>query len=1374
MADDIRNLTLRVKVDGGELRALGADFGKIGNDAKNAGGKAEAAWGRVTNVFSRLGGAVRGAAKLNLLHSAFQAIKNVVGESISQAASYQQALSRIVSLTGASREQVGIWEDQLKSLGPRTGKGLGELSDALSFISSEGFRGAEAMNVLEMSAKASTAGLGKTKDIAHLVTSAMNAYGKENLSAAAATDILVAGVREGRTEAAGFATALEQVLPTAQKLGVGFDQVTAAVASLTGTGLDPDEAAVQLETVLKGIESPSPEAKKVLEGTGFSFAGIQREIRENGLIEGLEQLKLVSEELGEEKFARLFERSGALADVLGLLGENSEHVRAALAATADSTGATQAAFDEASKTTQFLFDVLKSRLQVALLDFGTFVLPVVNVAVKGLTTVVGLLNDAFTGLYGTVKDVFSGIWGSLKNTASAVHNFITRGGGDGKPVDLSVLGLPEGMLEAETPWSAYLDAEREAAATGKEKTEAAKGTIEANSKIQTANDELNKSLQDQIKELQGTARTFGLTRREIIEYEKQLDIQNDVTKEAAEKTARLKLETLELEEAIEGVKKFDKVSFDLLPEPEKLRRSHEKTLAEIEAVEKEFPERAEEAKRARLALEAQYAKEATKLERRELIERLKNSDSFHDQMRGQLTEFRQEVAENGNLMSNFFADTLRRMRDGFSDLFHNVITGKFRNLVDVARNTWNGILRSFTQMLAQMATQRLLLKIIPDLAGSATVGGVQGTSSNLLAGGAGGLIGKIPGFGEGGRFAGEGFFESGTANFLGGAFGAYNIGSSFLKGDIAGGVGSTIGGAIGAGIASFIPGIGTLVGFGIGSGIGKFISGFFRKKPKLDIDVLGQVDGRATQVRDLIDESLTESLIRIKSRKTGIDYGELREKMRAVFEGQLARIQGIINTLPADLADSLNEKLLSAKVDVSPQGQLNNQLLGFYDTHKSIGTELQKFLEGELQGRLLFAVRDSFFKPAFEALGVSADRAGEVVDEAFSEYLSLGGEGRGGDEVRRKRAELGEHFLALFATATDTYNFLDDKDLDPLEFQVRGAERAAKQFGFEGIPSLEMIDAKLKELLRDFNDPEALAGLAKYRQELKKLRRELTGALVSGISSAVSMIGNALSKIQSFGRISGRDAIGFLREGIHSISGLLDSRDPSRDPLSIEDRQNLLATQHSNLQQIIALEREKFDAEVEAAQKVKSVYDSVVRLGDSIKASILSLRTGSDSPLSAAEKVGVLFSEQSRLEGVLAHSGVDTSERVGALDRLRAFFPQLASAGAEFGSQSAAHRALFFAAERGLGGLLRDETFKTQGQRLATIGDTLEREFRVSVETQAMIDDHSTRQSNLLEDILSEMRQLNNKVTGSSSGAVGPSSRNRDTLPGGYSSGRYS
>ena len=318
------------------------------------------------------------------------------------------------------------------------------------------------------------------------------------------------------------------------------------------------------------------------------------------------------DELGQEKFARLFESTEAYSAIVKLTGESNDATNATFIALADATGSTDAAFAEAKKNASFWFDVLKSKLGVAMVDFGTVILPLVTAGVKGLITVISLLSDGVKALANAFSNAFSGIKESIQGSVGLLDRLITslpRNASKGALTDISLL-VTEGagggvdLAAVVAGLRTQAEAEKEVATAVKEKVKAAKEVI-------SANEELNKSLQSQIQTLRGTAKTVGLTKREIIEYEKRVDIAADVTKEQAEATAALKRELLGLQEGLEAAKQLDKLDLDILPDSAKLAKARDEILETLDKVAAAIPERAEEWERKRLAVTAKYAKDIT-------------------------------------------------------------------------------------------------------------------------------------------------------------------------------------------------------------------------------------------------------------------------------------------------------------------------------------------------------------------------------------------------------------------------------------------------------------------------------------------------------------------------------------------------------------------------------------------------------------------------------------------------------------------------------------------------------------------------------------------------------------------------------------------
>jgi hypothetical protein len=115
---------------------------------------------------------------------------------------------------------------------------------------------------------------------------------------------------------------------------------------------------------------------------------------------------------------------------------------------------------------------------------------------------------------------------------------------------------------------------------------------------------------------------------------------------------------------------------------------------------------------------------------------------------------------------------------------------------------------------------------------------------------------------------------------------------------------------------------------------------------------------------------------------------ELPNVIREAIEGQIFAIQDIINQLPSELAAQLNDALLNTAVDIESTVK-GDRLLEFDETKKN-AEKFQQFIEGDLQTRFIFSIRE-FFVGAFESLGVLSDSAQSFIDEQFEEFQNLSG-----------------------------------------------------------------------------------------------------------------------------------------------------------------------------------------------------------------------------------------------------------------------------------------------------------------------------------------------------------------------------------------------
>ncbi len=379
------------------IKQTAANTNKLGDEARKAKREAQ-------QLDRALGGIGR-TAKLAI--GALAGLGAGIGltKAISSTIQFDKSLSRIVGLVGLSKEEVAGFREEILALGPAVLKGPNELAEALFFITSSGIDAKDSMAVLEAAAKAASAGLGEVTDVADALTSAVNAYGSEVLSASEATDVMVATVTEGKVEADQLAGSLGNVVTIAAQSGVTFNELGAAIASLTLVGLPAAEAVTSIRGILVGLQRENSEGAKILTQLGLSYAGLRKQIKEEGL---LATLKTLRQALGENETAliKVFGRVEATNAVLGLTGANLSRVETVFRKLADATGATDRAMQAYLDTTAALVDEALVNLEVTLVRLADTLLPSINAILETVNHNWGLLVEAVVDavlVFGTLK-----------------------------------------------------------------------------------------------------------------------------------------------------------------------------------------------------------------------------------------------------------------------------------------------------------------------------------------------------------------------------------------------------------------------------------------------------------------------------------------------------------------------------------------------------------------------------------------------------------------------------------------------------------------------------------------------------------------------------------------------------------------------------------------------------------------------------------------------------------------------------------------------------------------------------------------------------------------------------------------------------------
>jgi TP901 family phage tail tape measure protein len=303
---------------------------------------------------------------------------------------YEKTLLQIKNLTGLTAAETQNYGEKIKALAPLVGIGPQALAESFYFIASSGYDAAGAMDVLNVSAKASVAGMGDVQVTADVVTSAMNAYGHENLSAARAVDILMKTIEVGKAESEALTRSLGRIMPVAASLGVSLGEVGGAIAGLTLTGLSSAEAVTALRGTMMALVAPAKMSIEEMKRVGTSYQEVGTMIRERGLLTALEFLREKTDG-NMLSLRKIIPNVRALNGVLSLLGPNYKKNVEITQQVIDSQGKLNEAFAHTSEQGVMRMDRAIASLKTSFTDIGQTILPTVASAIERLA-------GAFKGL----------------------------------------------------------------------------------------------------------------------------------------------------------------------------------------------------------------------------------------------------------------------------------------------------------------------------------------------------------------------------------------------------------------------------------------------------------------------------------------------------------------------------------------------------------------------------------------------------------------------------------------------------------------------------------------------------------------------------------------------------------------------------------------------------------------------------------------------------------------------------------------------------------------------------------------------------------------------------------------------------------------
>ena len=321
----------------------------------------------------------------------FAALSRGFSSVIQQTADFEQQLGDISTLiSGDSTQAIGQFRDGINELLKVTPKSAEELGAAAYQIVSAGISDtAEALEVLKQSSRLAVAGLGTTEEATNLLTSSLNAFKIDVKDADKAANILFTTVKAGKTTVAELARGFGQVAPIAAEMGIELDDLQAATAALTTTGMTASIAQTSLKAAMANLLKPTKEMQEAFEKLGV-VSGKQLIQESENMVEVFKKIQGALSD-NEGAFAKAFGSVEGLAAVLSLSGAQGETYKATLDEMRSGTDNLSEAVEKQRAQFNAQWQEVKNKFGIIMREVGMVILP--------------LLIKAFNVLQGAIAEV---------------------------------------------------------------------------------------------------------------------------------------------------------------------------------------------------------------------------------------------------------------------------------------------------------------------------------------------------------------------------------------------------------------------------------------------------------------------------------------------------------------------------------------------------------------------------------------------------------------------------------------------------------------------------------------------------------------------------------------------------------------------------------------------------------------------------------------------------------------------------------------------------------------------------------------------------------------------------------------------------------
>jgi TP901 family phage tail tape measure protein len=265
-------------------------------------------------------------------------LSNAGKDAIKILADFNDQMSQVQAVSGASARDLGILRKKAKDLGATTRFSASEAAEGLIFLSQAGYSATEQLAAIDGTLNLASAGALGLAEATDITVSTLGGFQLGAEAAAHAADVLAYTANAANTDVAQIGESMKYAGPPAKAFGASMEQTAAMIGLLSNAGIKGSQAGTALRAGFLRLAAPPKTAAGAISELGMSISDASGNIRPineilgelQGKLGGVSQekkIKLIKDLFGAEassSFLYLVDNVDKLNAMTGAAHQSSE------------------------------------------------------------------------------------------------------------------------------------------------------------------------------------------------------------------------------------------------------------------------------------------------------------------------------------------------------------------------------------------------------------------------------------------------------------------------------------------------------------------------------------------------------------------------------------------------------------------------------------------------------------------------------------------------------------------------------------------------------------------------------------------------------------------------------------------------------------------------------------------------------------------------------------------------------------------------------------------------------------------------------------------------------------------------------------------